>query len=111
MLIPEHLFRALADGTRLRLMLLLRREGRLCVCELVHALDAAQPRISRHLGQLRDIGLVRDERRGQWVYYEIHPALPDWILTALDAAAEAESLKPLSSRLAAMPDRPLAACD
>jgi len=111
MLMAENFFRALSDGTRLRLMLLLRREGRLCVCELVHALDAAQPRISRHLGHLRDIGLVRDERRGQWVYYEINPGLPDWALTALDAAAEAESLKPLISRLAAMPDRPLAGCD
>lgn len=111
MLIPEHFFRALGDGTRLRLLLLLRRNGRLCVCELVHALDAGQPRVSRHLGHLRDLGLVRDERRGQWVYYTIHPALPDWALRALDTAAEAESLKPLVTRLASMPNRPIAACD
>lgn len=111
MLIAEQLFRALGDGTRLRLMTLLRQNGRLCVCELVHALDAGQPRVSRHLGHLRDLGLVRDERRGQWVYYEINPALPDWALTALDAAVDAENLRPLADRLASMPNRPMANCD
>ena len=111
MVIAEQFFRALGDGTRLRVMLLLRLKGRLCVCELVHALDAGQPRVSRHLGHLRDLGLVRDERRGQWVYYEINPALPDWALNALDAVAEAEKLKPLAARLASMNNRPIAACD
>ncbi len=111
MLIPELFFRALGDGTRLRLMLLLRQRGCLCVCELVHALDAGQPRISRHLGHLRDLGLVCDERRGQWVYYAIHPALPDWALNALDAAAEAEHLNPPSSHPRSAINRAPAACD
>ena len=111
MLIPESLFRALSDSTRLRCLLLLRAEGRLCVCELVHALELGQPRISRHLAQLRDMGIVEHERQGQWVYYRLHPALPDWALEALDAAARADSLGPLRERLAAMPNRPLAYCD
>lgn len=109
MLTTETWFRALADPTRLRCLLLLRAEGRLCVCELVHALDLAQPRISRHLGHLRDLGIVQDERRGQWMHYRLHPALPDWALRVLDAAADAEALQGLHERLAAMPNRPPAA--
>ena len=107
----EKVFRALSDRTRLHLMLLLLGEDRLCVCELVHALDASQSRISRHLGQLRDLGMVLDERRGQWVYYRLHPALPEWVQRVLDTAAEAESLQPIQTRLAGMPNRPLAGCD
>ncbi len=111
MVSPEFLFRGLSDATRLRCLLLLRAEGRLCVCELVHALELSQPRISRHLAQLRDMGIVECERHGQWVYYGLHPDLPDWALDVLDAAARADSLAPLRERLAAMPDRPLAYCE
>ena len=72
------LFRLLGDETRLRCLVLLYREGELCVCELVHALDEVQPKISRHLAVLRDHGIVSDRRAGQWVYYRISTGLPDW---------------------------------
>lgn len=111
MIKAEAFFKALGDSTRLRLLLLLLNEERLCVCELVHALDTHQPRVSRHLAQLRDMGIVVDERRGQWVFYRIHPNLPGWAYAVLEAAAEAESLLPFRARLAAMPNRPFAACD
>lgn len=110
MIKAEGFFKALADGTRLRLLLLLLDEDRLCVCELVHALDTHQPRISRHLAQLRDLGIVQDERRGQWVYYRLSPALPEWAHSILEAAARAESLKPFLQRLQSMPNRPFAGC-
>jgi len=41
-------------------MLLLQHQE-LCVCELTYAIGAAQPHISRHLAQLRELGLVSDE--------------------------------------------------
>ena len=49
----DQFFKALSDLTRLRMLVLLSHEGELCVCELTHALDEIQPKISRHLAQLR----------------------------------------------------------
>jgi DNA-binding transcriptional ArsR family regulator len=62
--------KALSDETRLRLMKLLEG-GELCVCELMQVLDMSQPRISRHLGVLKNAGLVDDRREGKWVYYSL----------------------------------------
>lgn len=69
-------YKSLADETRLKCLLLLQSEGELCVCDLITALEQSQPKISRHLGELRKHELVRGDRRGKWVYYQIHPQLP-----------------------------------
>jgi len=45
--------------------------GELCVCELMQVLDMSQPRISRHLGILKNAGLVNDRRQGKWVFYSL----------------------------------------
>ena len=82
---PITLFKCLADDTRLRCLALLHKEGRLCVCELTYALNTLQPKISRHLAMLRQCNLLIDSREGQWVYYQINPALPDWVIGVLDA--------------------------
>ena len=55
---PASLFKCLADETRTRISLLIAREGELCVCELTAALEQSQPKISRHLAQLRASGLL-----------------------------------------------------
>ena len=107
-------FAALAHPLRLRTLLLLAGEGELCVCELMHALDVSQPMISRHLAQLRQSGLVSDRRQGQWVYYRLHEALPDWagrVLTAtqLGVAGQAPYADDLAA-LAEMPNRPGTSC-
>jgi ArsR family transcriptional regulator len=107
---PAPVFKLLADDTRLRCALLLLAEGELCVCELTHALDVAQPKMSRHLGVLRDAGLVADRRQGHWVYYRIAPDLPSWVLDVVRAAARAGTPRePYAidrERLARMHDRP-----
>ena len=82
----ENFFPALADPTRLRCLLLLAAEGELCVCELTHALDESQPKISRHLALLRESGVVLDRRQGQWIYYRINPDLPGWVREVLIAS-------------------------
>lgn len=84
---PLTFFSALADETRLRLLVLLAAEGELCVCELTHALGEPQPKISRHLARLREEGIVVDRRDGQWVHYRIHPTLPAWAREVLDRTA------------------------
>ncbi len=106
MLEPETFFRALSDRTRLQCLLLLLREGRLCVCEFVHALEIPQTRVSRHLGHLRDLAIVQDERRSQWVHYSLHPALPGWALEVLETTARAQAGTATLERLAEMPNRP-----
>lgn len=89
MLSPAQLFKCLSDQTRLRCVTLLHQEGRLCVCELTVALALSQPKISRHLAQLRQYSLLVDSREGQWVYYKINPDLPDWTMLLLDNALSA----------------------
>jgi len=109
MLNPATVFKCLSDETRARATLLITREGELCVCELVCALDDSQPKISRHLAQLRGCGLLLDRRQGQWVYYRLNPELPAWVRDVLETTllANADWLANDSTRLAAMGDRPL----
>jgi len=111
---PDAFFSALAHPLRLRALLLLLTEGELCVCELTHALDASQPMVSRHLAQLRAAGIADDRRQGLWIYYRLHPELPDWARSALDAtAAGLADDSPFAADRAAlegMPDRPGTRC-
>lgn len=107
-------FQLLSDETRLRSLLLMQQEGELCVCELVYALGIIQPKVSRHLAALRDAGVVIDRRQGQWIYYRLHPDLPDWACQVIDAmVAEAVNREPFindMALLAEMPNRPDSAC-
>ncbi|PQZ93298.1 MULTISPECIES: metalloregulator ArsR/SmtB family transcription factor [Pseudomonas] len=105
---PPELFKSLADATRARLTLLILREGELCVCELIHALDDSQPKISRHLAHLRSSGLLLDRRQGQWIYYRVNPALPEWVTDVLHTTLHANQpwVHADALRLAAMGDRP-----
>ncbi|MDO9623759.1 MAG: metalloregulator ArsR/SmtB family transcription factor [Pseudomonas sp.] len=113
-LIPTSVFKCLADDTRVRLMLLITAQQELCVCELTCALDESQPKVSRHLAQLRTCGLLADRRQGQWVYYRLHPSLPDWVSAVLQTTLDANKhwLRPDARRLEGMGGRPerLAAC-
>jgi ArsR family transcriptional regulator len=83
--------RALSDPVRLKMIGLLA-EGReccelpdlctrnvpgtgtpagLCVCELQEQFDLGQSRTSYHLRVLREAGLVTEEIRGKWTFYEL----------------------------------------
>jgi len=64
-------FKILSDQTRLRIMLLLAHKE-FCVCELCSILQLPQPKVSAHLAKLRDMGYVKDERQGQWIFYQIN---------------------------------------
>ena len=67
---PEQLFKTLSDSTRLRLLNLLA-EGEVCVCDLHGTLGLDQPKVSRHLAQLRRAGLVEVKRDGKWMHYRL----------------------------------------
>lgn len=105
---PDVFFKCLADETRLRSLLLISLNQELCVCELMSALNDSQPKISRHLAQLRKEELLVDRRQGQWVYYRINPQLPQWAQTIIlqTAAANNEFISSAVIRLAEMANRP-----
>jgi ArsR family transcriptional regulator len=70
----SRLLKALGDPTRLRMVALLVH-GELCVCHIEGALGLPQPTVSRHLGVLRNGGVVATRREGTWVYYRLAPQL------------------------------------
>ncbi|MBV8913603.1 MAG: winged helix-turn-helix transcriptional regulator [Acetobacteraceae bacterium] len=61
----------LAEPTRLRLLAALRN-GELCVCELVDALEISQSTLSGHLQVLRQTNLVVTRKEGRWIYYSLN---------------------------------------
>lgn len=64
-------FKLLSDETRLRIMILLFHND-FCVCQLTGITGVSQPNISKHLGRLRDMGLVKDERKEQYTFYSLN---------------------------------------
>ncbi len=75
----------LADQTRLRALFLMQNQNELCFASWLR-LDLSQPKISRHLGALRDAGLLLSRCDAQWVFYQINKAMPDWQKQVLAAA-------------------------
>lgn len=70
---------ALGDPNRVRLLAACLDQER-CVCQLVALIDLSNASISKHLGQLRDAGLLESRREGRWVHYRT-PDHPDPIVT------------------------------
>lgn len=65
-----NLFKILSDETRMRILILLYHQE-LCVCQLQGILEESQPKISKNLAKLRDVKLVTDERREQFIFYDL----------------------------------------
>jgi ArsR family transcriptional regulator len=63
-------FKALGHATRLAVVRELG-SGERCVAEIHELVEADLSTVSRHLAVLRDAGLVRDERRGNQVFYRL----------------------------------------
>ncbi len=105
-------FKVLSDVTRLKIVMLIQLECELCVCELMVSLDDNQPKISRHLGQLKRMGLLLDRKQKQWVYYRLNPNLKCWMQQAIkEACADSELLLADNKiKLAQMEDRPNSCC-
>ena len=80
---PDELFKALADPTRRALLERLLREGELNVRALTEQAGVSQPAVSKHLGVLRQAGLVLERPEGRVVHYRAEPQalapLMDWL--------------------------------
>jgi DNA-binding transcriptional ArsR family regulator len=64
------IFKALADSCRLKILMLLR-EGELCVCEIMIGLDRPQSSTSHHLSILKEAGLIKERKDGRWSRYRL----------------------------------------
>jgi SAM-dependent methyltransferase len=100
------LFRLLADPTRLRLLRVLASD-RFNVTELTGILDLAQSGVSRHLGLLKDAGLVAEEREAGFVYYRVadevrgngHGALWPLLEAEFDSASRDKAVRADEARM------------
>lgn len=81
----ETLFRTLADPTRRVLFERLCRDGELTVAALTAGAGISQPAVSKHLGVLKQAGLVHDRPAGRQTHYSAIPGalspLADWTRT------------------------------
>ena len=64
------IIKAMAHPTRLFIVDELSR-GEKCVCELTEMVGADMSTVSRHLGILKNVGVIRDEKRGAQVFYSL----------------------------------------
>ena len=62
--------KALSDGQRVRILMLLRG-GELCVCRIVEVLALAPSTVSKHLSILSEADLVEVRKDGRWAYYRL----------------------------------------
>jgi len=70
---PNSVLATLADPTRRSLFERLAREGELTVGALTQESGVSQPMVSKHLGVLKEAGLVRDRREGRQTHYSAQP--------------------------------------
>jgi ArsR family transcriptional regulator len=78
-----HMFKALAHPVRIQLLEKLKSRS-WCVCELADEVGIDKSVASKHLSQLKDAGLINDQKRGTLVEY--HLAAP-CVLELSDCAA------------------------
>lgn len=62
--------KALADESRVRMLLALR-QGELCVCQITELFGLAPSTVSKHLSILFQAGLVESRKDGRWIYYKL----------------------------------------
>lgn len=68
--------RALADPTR-RTILNLLKKGRLSAGEISEHFEMSLPAVSKHLSVLKGADLIRDQRDGKYIYYELNASVLD----------------------------------
>lgn len=66
-----NILKLLGDRTRLTMLKILADHD-CCVCEFVAMFDTSQPAISQHIRKLKDAGLVKETRKGQWIFYSLN---------------------------------------
>ena len=74
----QETFKSLSDPTR-REILHIHRDGAKTAGEIGSHFDMTGATVSHHLAVLRQAGLVTDDKRGKWIYYELNLSVLDEI--------------------------------
>ncbi len=72
----QNTMKALADPTR-RTILSLLKKSRLSAGEIAEHFDMSLPAVSKHLTVLREADLIRDQREGKYIFYELNASVLD----------------------------------
>jgi ArsR family transcriptional regulator len=78
----EHLFKAISDGNRRKILQLLKK-GDMTVTDLLAHFDITQPSLSHHLDVLKQAGLVLTRREGQFVICSLNVSVLEELITTL----------------------------
>jgi ArsR family transcriptional regulator len=101
--VADHL-KLLGDKTRLTMLSLLK-DREWCVCEFVEIFDISQPGISQHLRKLKSQDIVKEDRRGQWVYYSLNVEEKPHIQAVLQCMPDTKQILKLLNK-----EEPISAC-
>ena len=74
--VPLSILKALADGSRLRVVAALMDHRELCVCQITELLRLATATVSRHMSILQNAYVVQSRKDGRWVYYRLTNTFP-----------------------------------
>ena len=72
----QNTLKALADPTR-RTILHLLKQSRLSAGEIAEHFDMSLPAVSKHLAVLKEADLIRDQREGKYIFYELNASVLD----------------------------------
>ena len=75
----QHTLKALADPIRREILNLLKR-GRMSAGEIVEHFSVTGAAVSRHLSVLKEADLIRDQREGKFIYYELNVSVLEEIM-------------------------------
>ena len=75
----QNTLKALSDPTRREILSMLKK-GRLSAGEIVDKFSVSGAAVSRHLSVLKDADLIRDERDGKYIYYELNASVLEEIM-------------------------------
>ena len=90
--VQAEIFKAMSDPCRMKILLLLR-EGELCVCEIMIGLDRPQSTTSHHLSILKDKGLIKERKDGRWSRYRLSEGAVIEMLNLVKLIEEAKNSK------------------
>ena len=79
MLALQKTMKALSDPIRREILTILKK-GRLSAGEICEKFEVTDASISRHLSVLKEADLIRDEREGKFIYYELNASVLEEIL-------------------------------
>lgn len=88
------IIKALAHPARLLIVDELAEHGQRCVCELTEVIGSDMSTVSRHLAQLKEAGIIEDEKRGKMIFYRLRvkclPSFFDCIESVIRCNAESQ---------------------